>query len=74
MNPEEEQLEQYVDNLLAIGMEEREAARAYFYAQEYGLDALSPEVPEMCSVFEEPRCGDWNCVRPDHQILKWKQI
>jgi hypothetical protein len=69
---EEEQLRNTY-RVLATGMEEREVARAYYYAKEYGLDALDPEVPELCSVFKEPTCGSWNCVNPEHQVLKFEK-
>lgn len=63
-------LEQYVDALLAKGMPNREIARAYCYAERYGLDALSGE---GCATFARPSCGDWDCVRPDHQVLRWEK-
>jgi hypothetical protein len=53
--------------LAATGMPEQEVARAYFYAERYGLTALEGE---GCVTFGEPSCGDWNCVNPEHQVLQ----
>jgi hypothetical protein len=58
------EVESYAQMLAATGMEEREVARAVFFAQEYGLKALSGP---GCVTFDEPSCGSWGCVRPDHQ-------
>jgi len=58
------EVEMYSMMLAATGMEEREVARAAFYANEYGLDSLRGP---GCVTFDEPACGDWNCIRPDHQ-------
>jgi hypothetical protein len=58
------EVEQYAVMLAAAGMEDREVARAAFYAEEYGLDALSGP---GCVTFDEPSCGNWNCIKPDHQ-------
>jgi hypothetical protein len=57
-------VERYAMMLAATGMEEREVARAAYYAQQYGLDALTGP---GCVTFDEPSCGSWNCIRPDHQ-------
>lgn len=59
-------LEQYGELLEHSGMPEREQARAYVYATEYGVEALSGP---GCVTFAEPSCGDWNCMNPRHQVL-----
>lgn len=61
-------LESYAAALSATGMEDREVARAYFYAERYGLDSMGGE-GDGCVTFDEPNCGDWNCVQPGHQVL-----
>lgn len=61
------EVERYADQLLAAGRDEREVARAAFYAQHYGLEALSRG--QGCVVFDTPDCGDWNCLNPEHQVL-----
>lgn len=60
------QLDVYAQALLATGMEEREVARAVFYVEHYGFEAMKND---DCVTFDEPSCGDWDCVRPDHQVL-----
>lgn len=60
------EIERYVQSLTDAGMPEREIARAFFYADKYGLDALRGE---FCDEFAEPKCGDWNCLNPEHQKL-----
>ena len=62
-------IERYMTMLSAAGMDDREVTRAGFYAQKYGLKALSNN-GNHCVVFTEPTCGDWNCVKPDHQKLE----
>lgn len=59
-------LEQYGELLERSGMPEREQARAYFYAKEYGVEALGGS---GCVGFTEPTCKDWNCINPAHQVL-----
>ena len=59
----------YAEKLLAAGLPEREAARAYFYVVEYGMEALSTK-DNRCVTFTTPTCGDWNCMNPDHQVLQ----
>ncbi len=60
-------IDAYADALLATGMPEREVARACFYAQHYGLEALNRGGD--CLVFAEPTCANWNCLNPEHQVL-----
>lgn len=60
-------LTEYAQALAATGMPEREVARAYFYAERYGLDALTGP---GCIEFGKPTCADWNCVNPEHQVLR----
>jgi hypothetical protein len=67
MRPE---VEEYANRLLQSGMEEREAARAALYAEKYGLESLSRG--NDCVVFDEPSCGNWNCLNPEHQCLMAK--
>lgn len=59
-------IENYHAALLDAGMPEREAARAAVFAMAYGLDALNGP---GCVAFDEPSCGDWNCIAPSHQRL-----
>lgn len=62
-------LQRYASTLAATGMDEREVARAYFYAEEYGLNTLTND-NGGCMTFDEPNCdGSWDCLRPDHQVL-----
>ncbi len=61
-------IESYVAALEAKGFPEREVAGAYFYAEEFGLEAMSSG-DGSCITFLRPSCLDWNCVRPEHQIL-----
>lgn len=63
-------IERYGEMMLASGMDEREVARGVYYAQRYGLAALSGGDDNACVVFDEPTCGDWNCINPEHQRLK----
>jgi hypothetical protein len=61
------EVKRYAEALIATGMEEREVARAAFYAQVYGLDALT-RPDNRCVVFAEPRCeSGWDCLNPEHQ-------
>lgn len=57
--------DEYADALLAAGWPESEVARAYFYVTTFGMKSVS----KGCASFAEPSCGDWNCVKPDHQRL-----
>lgn len=66
---EPKELRRYARNLARTGMPEREQARDYFYAQHFGLEALTP-ADDGCVTFEEPTCGDWNCIKPGHQVLQ----
>lgn len=59
-------LEEYGQLLEASGMPEREQARAYLYAKEYGIEAMNGP---GCVIFAEPQCGNWNCMNPRHQVL-----
>lgn len=61
---------QYAATLMASGMSEREAARAYFYADRYGMSAVSGDDNGSCVVFAKPSCGNWNCLNPVHQQLE----
>ena len=61
------EIERYVDALTATGMAEREVARAFFYADHFGLAALSGD---ECVEFDEPTCANWDCLNPLHQRLK----
>jgi len=60
------ELQRYAQMLAASGMDEREVARGFFYAQRYGLEAMESS---GCVLFAEPSCGDWDCVNPEHQVL-----
>ena len=60
------EVDRYVASLLAAALPEREAARAGLFAQEMGFDAMVPGA-DGCVVFDEPSCGNWNCLSPGHQ-------
>jgi hypothetical protein len=57
-------VQRYAQMLAATGMEEREVMRAAYYANEYGLDALTGP---GCVTFDVPMCLNPDCLRPDHQ-------
>ena len=59
----------YAASLAAAGVEDREIARAAFYAQAYGLKALAAGT--HCSEFAKPACDTgWDCLNPAHQRLE----
>lgn len=64
-------LQRYFDTLTASGMEEREVARAYLYAECFGLEMLTP-MDDRCVIFDIPDCDDWNCLNPTHQIIRYE--
>ena len=67
-HPEEsEALERYANVLEASGMEERDVARAVIYLDHYGMHAM--DGIDKCISFDEPSCGNWNCMNPTHQRL-----
>lgn len=68
----ERRLARYGEALLAKGMEDREVARAVYYVARYGFEALDVASGggRGCVEFDEPNCGDWDCVNPEHQRLK----
>jgi len=55
------------DQLLALGIAEREAVRAGLYVDAFGTQALTGD---QHAVFQQPTCGNWNCLKPDHQVLE----
>lgn len=61
------EVEEYARALLATGMDEREVARAAFYANHYGMEIF--ESSKDCVFFDKPDCGDWNCLNPEHQVI-----
>lgn len=68
---ESRRLHEYANNLHDAGVPEREVARAYLYADCFGLEALTDEAGR-CIVFGEPDCEDWNCLNPTHQITRYE--
>lgn len=66
-------IDTYAKRLVASGMPYREVARAGEYALRYGLDALMGD-GEKCLGFDEPECGDWNCLNPQHQRLVYNPM
>lgn len=65
---EKKRLNHYAEVLASSQLPEREQARAFFYAEHYGMDSLN-NPSGGCVVFDAPSCGDWNCVSPEHQIV-----
>lgn len=61
----------YVTLLQIQGLPEREVARAYLYADCFGLDALT-DPAGRCIVFAIPDCDDWDCLNPTHQITRYE--
>ena len=55
---------EYAAALEATGMPEREVARAFLFAERYGVDSLAGP---GCVTFDEPSCGNWDCLNPEHQ-------
>lgn len=56
---------QYGERLAALGIPDREVARAMLYAHCYGLESLSGV---GCVTFDlPPMCGNDDCLAPDHQ-------
>ena len=68
------EIDTYIQQLTATGMPYREAARAGEYARRYGLDAMSAGGSDQCLGFDEPDCGDWNCINPEHQRLIYNPL
>lgn len=67
--PWRSEVKRYAALLERAGRDDREIARAVFYAHHYGMEAMS-RGGKACLVFAEPDCGDWNCLNPEHQILE----
>ena len=67
MNERKERAKQWALAVLDATGEEREAARAFHYAVEFGLPS-----GDECAGFSTPSCGSWNCVNPKHQ--RWMPV
>lgn len=63
------QLTQFLTHLYSLGLPEREVARAYLYADCFGLDALTGE---STVIFDIPDCNDWDCLNPTHQRIHFE--
>lgn len=59
---------EYAGLLFNSGMEPRECYRAALYAEANGMASLAPPGNE-CVHFDEPTCGEWDCLNPAHQVV-----
>lgn len=58
-----------------LGITDRDEARLWLYVNTYPPkpgDMMYGLIEDDCIVFDTPNCGNWDCIKPDCQVLKFE--